>query len=230
MPRLALFDIDCTLIAPHNAGGRAIVVALRDVYGVSGSLDGYSYHGRTDPQIIRELVALWGNGHPDSFVDERLEQCLALYTELLREEVAEGIIEVLPGVGDLVRALSCEPDVSMGLLTGNILDGARIKLGTTDFAQLFEFGAYGSDSAHRPDLPAIAVARAEALTGYRFSGKEIAIIGDTPADITCGASLGVKAIGVATGKHTRAELAEHAPDYLFDDLSDWRSVAAAVLA
>ena len=230
MPRLALFDIDCTLVDPHNAGGRAIMVALRYVYGVSGSLDGYSYHGRTDPQIVRELVTMWGNGHPDGFVEAHLEDCLALYAELLREEAAEGMIEVLPGVGDLVRALSAQPDVTVGLLTGNIAEGAAIKLAATGLAHHFEFGVYGSDSAHRPDLPAIAVARAEALTGYRFSGKEIAIIGDTPADITCGASLGVKAIAVATGIHSPSELARQAPDYLFDDLSDWRAVEAAILA
>ena len=72
--------------------------------------------------------------------------------------------------------------------------------------------------------------RAGRLAGYGFAGKEIVVIGDTPADIDCGASLSVRTIAVATGRHTLAELAPYAPDYLFADLGDWRAVMAAILA
>ena len=109
-------------------------------------------------------------------------------------------------------------------------EGARLKLEPTGLYPLFKVGAYGSDSALRADLPAVAVARAEALTGRRFAGKEIVVIGDTPADIECGAALGVKAIAVATGRHRVDELAAHAPDYLFADFSDWRAAYEAILA
>jgi phosphoglycolate phosphatase-like HAD superfamily hydrolase len=82
----------------------------------------------------------------------------------------------------------------------------------------------------RPDLPAVAVRRAEELLGRRFEGKEIAVIGDTPADIDCGTALGVKSIAVATGTHPVDELAVHAPDFLFADFSDWRAAYEAILA
>ena len=107
--------------------------------------------------------------------------------------------------------------------------GARLKLEPTGLWPLFEVAAFGSDSGFRPDLPAVAVARAEALTGRRFAGKEVAVIGDTPADIECGASLGVKAIAVATGRHVADELAAHHPDHLFADFSDWRAARDAIL-
>ena len=228
MDRLALFDIDCTLIDAHGAGSRAILAAVADTYGVSGGLDGYSFPGRTDPAIVADLATRWGV--PPEVAVRRVPEALARYVQLLGEEAASGEIEVLPGVRELVAVLAGEPRVLLGLLTGNVEHGARLKLAPTGLLESFPIGAYGSDSARRPDLPPVAVARAEALTGRRFRGKQIAVIGDTPADIECGASLGVKTIGVATGRHTPDDLAAHAPDHVFADLSDWRTAAAAILA
>ena len=256
MERLALFDIDCTLIDAHGAGGRAIMRAVKEVYGVEGELGDYSFHGRTDPGIVRDLADLWGAGDPeaivgryegetqpqvvhdlaarlgtpDDVIDALVDQCVARYVELIADEVAKVDIEVLPGVKELVTALAADRRVLVGLLTGNVAEGARIKLAPTGLYSLFQVAAYGSDSALRADLPAVAVARAEKLTGRRFAGKEIVVIGDTPADIECGAGLGVKTIAVATGRHSLDELAAHEPDYLFADMSDWRAVYEAILA
>ena len=256
MERLALFDIDCTLIDAHGAGGRAIMQAIRDVYGVEGELGDYSFHGRTDPGIIRDLADLWGAadpeavmgryegetqpqvvhdlaaqlGTPEDVIDARVQECIDRYVELLGSEVEAGRVEVLPGVDELVRALAADARVTLGLLTGNVAEGARIKLLPTGLWPLFEVAAYGSDSGSRPDLPAIAVARAEELTGRRFTGKEVAVLGDTPADVECGAGIGVKAIAVATGRHSLDELAAHHPDFLFADFGDWRAAYEAILA
>ena len=256
MESLVLFDIDCTLIDGHGAGGRAIVRAIKDVYGVEGELGDYSFHGRTDPGIVRDLAALWGAGDleaivgrsegetqpevirdlaeqlgtPDDIIDALVDQCVARYVELIADEVAGGYIEVLPGVQQLVTALAADRRALLGLLTGNVAEGARIKLAPTGLSSLFKVAAYGSDSALRAELPPIALARAEKLTGRRYGGKEIVVIGDTPADIECGAGLGVKTIAVATGRHTMAELAVHKPDHLFADMSDWRAVYEAILA
>ena len=127
-------------------------------------------------------------------------------------------------------ALAADPRVLVGLLTGNIVAGARLKLASTGLSDLFKIGAYGDDSRWRPELPAFAVRRAAEHSGALFSGKQIVIIGDTPADIACGAAEGVKTIAVATGIHSVAELAEHKPDHLFATLADWRAVREAILA
>ncbi len=228
MQRLALFDIDCTLIDAHGAGGRAIFAAIEETYGVRGELGDYTFHGRTDPAIVRDLAMRWG-------VDGKrakagVEDCLRRYIARLEEEIRDGHIEVLPGVRELVTALAADERVVLGVVTGNVAAGAMAKLRPTGVADLFEVGAYGSDSAWRPDLPAVAVRRAEGRTGRRFVGKEIVVIGDTPADVDCGAALGVKAIAVATGRHAVEELSRHAPDYVFPDLSDWRAIYDAILA
>jgi phosphoglycolate phosphatase-like HAD superfamily hydrolase len=260
--RLVLFDIDCTLLDAHGAGGRAILRAIKDVYGVEGELGGYTFHGRTDPGIISDLAGLWGAGlqaagEPDAAaspfqdgrtqtqivhdvaedlgvpgdtVDERLAACLDRYVRILAEEIRRGRVEVLPGVQELVGALADEERALVGLVTGNIEAGARLKLQPTGLLPHFAVGAYGSDSALRGDLPPLAVARAERLTGRRFRGKQIVVVGDTPADIGCGEPLGVKTVAVATGKHTPEELAAHAPDHLFADFGDWGDALEAILA
>jgi phosphoglycolate phosphatase len=226
--RLALFDIDCTLIDAHGAGGRAIMRAIAETYGVSGGLDGYTFHGRTDPGIIVDLAVRWGAPQREARV--RLQSCLETYVRLLEDEVRQGTMEVLAGVRPLVEELAADDRVLLGLLTGNTEAGAAVKLAPTGLAGLFAVGAFGSDSPDRPDLPGFALARAEALTGYHYRGKEIAVLGDTPADILCGVGLRVKSIGVATGRHTVEELRAHDPDYVFADLGDWRAAYAAILA
>jgi phosphoglycolate phosphatase len=253
--RLVLFDIDCTLVDARGAGGRAILRAIKDVYGVEGELGDYSFHGRTDPGIIADLAGLWGGGEPGEVVgryegetqpqvvhdlaerlgvpagtvDRLVDDCIARYVELLRDEITRVEVETLPGIRELVTALAADRRALVGLLTGNVVEGARLKLEPTGLFPLFKIGAYGSDSAMRADLPAVAVARAEALDGRRYAGKDIVVIGDTPADVECGASLGVTAIAVATGRHTVGELAACAPDHLFADFSDWRAAYDAVI-
>ena len=167
--RLVLFDIDCTLIDSHGAGGRAILRAIKDVYGVEGELGDYSFHGRTDPGIISDLATLWGGGERDARSAtgdaSRLDVCIARYVELLHHEIDGGEVETLPGIRELVTALAADRRALVGLLTGNVLEGARLKLEPTGLYSLFKVGAYGSDSALRAELPAVAVARAETLTG-----------------------------------------------------------------
>jgi phosphoglycolate phosphatase len=253
MRSLVLFDIDCTLIDAHGAGGRAIFRAIKDVYGLQGELGGYDFHGRTDPGIIRDLAATWGAdpesvvrefgvgtqpevvttlavrlGHSADEVDRLLPTCLDRYVDVLREEVAHGVIEVLPGVRELVPALHADDRVLVGLLTGNVEEGAQVKLAPTGLWPYFAVGAFGSDSALRPDLPAVAVARAEALNGHRYAGKQIVVVGDTPSDIECGAHLDVRTVAVATGRYSVDELSAHRPDHVFADFSDWRAAFHAI--
>ena len=93
----------------------------------------------------------------------------------------------------------------------------------------FEVGAYGSDHEARSELPAIARARVQAARGQNITGEDIVIIGDTPADVDCGRSLGVRAIAVATGHFSVAELEECGAFAVFDDLSDTEAALRELL-
>lgn len=222
--RLFLFDIDGTLIVGHGVGRIALTQAMQEIFGTAGAYERYDFRGMTDPRIVRDL--LLGAGISDESIQERLTACFDLYVDHLEALIANGHhVDVMPGVVDLVQALAARQDALVGLLTGNIERGARVKLRPTGLLPFFRVGAYGSDSADRRRLPAVARERAEALVGHPFPFEQLTIIGDTPLDIDCARSCGAVAVAVATGQHATDELAAHAPDHLFTDFSD---VAAAV--
>lgn len=230
MRRLVLFDIDGTLVSTHGAGSRAVRAALLEVYGETGPIDSYDFHGRTDPQIVRELLRQ--AGFDDADIDARLDDLWAVYLRGLERELGkpDANAHTLTGVIPLLDALHETRDDLVALLTGNIERGARLKLSAVDLWQRFDFGAYGSDHERRDHLPEVAVRRARERTGRDFEGRDIVIIGDTPFDVTCGQALGVWTVAVATGKHTVAELREAGADVVFEDLSDTARVVDAVAA
>jgi phosphoglycolate phosphatase len=227
--KLVLFDIDGTLLLSDGAGRRAIHRALREVFGSTGPSD-HHFDGKTDPQIVRELMRL--AGHDDERIDADMTRLLNRYVECLHEELAApGYTPyALPGVPQLLDALEASPDVILGLLTGNLEVGARAKLQAVGLdPRRFRVGAYGSDHERRPELPAIARERTRQQLGHDVTGASIVVIGDTPADLTCGRSLGASAIGVATGRHSVEELSRHQPLAVFEDLSDTEAVTRVIL-
>jgi phosphoglycolate phosphatase-like HAD superfamily hydrolase len=227
--KVVLFDIDGTLLLSDGAGRRAIYRALREVFGSTGPAD-YFFDGKTDPQIVRELMRLAGHG--DEHIDARMEMLFARYVEYLKEELrAPGRRPyTLPGVPELLDALENTSNVLLGLLTGNLEQGAKAKLESVGIdARRFRIGAFGSDHEQRPELPAIALARTREKLGIDVAGAALITIGDTPADLTCGKALGASAIGVATGRYSAAELARHNPLAVFDDLSDTQAVVRAIV-
>lgn len=229
MKRLILFDIDGTLLWTRGAARRAFLTAMLEVYGTAGPIATHSFGGKTDPQIARELLRL--EGFTDADIDAGLAALWACYTRELRAELEspEHQTIVLPGVRAIVAALMERTDVLVGLLTGNIRDGADLKLASAALDGAFRLGAYGSDNERRDALPSIAVERARVLSGRGFAGRDIVVIGDTPADMTCGQSLDVHAVGVATGSFDADTLTGAGAHTVFPDLSDTDSVMGVLV-
>lgn len=216
-PRIALFDIDGTLLASGGAGRRAMERALVATFGTAGPAD-YRYDGKTDRQIVRELLQAEGLADPD--INAGMDRVFTRYLAGLDTEVAEGV-RTLPGVGPLLDALDARTDVVLGLLTGNIESGARAKMGAAGLdITRFPVAAYGSDHEHRPELPRIARARAVAHLGRDVPAEALVIIGDTPLDVACAHAQGARAVAVATGRFTVEQLAAHAPAVVLEDLGD----------
>ncbi|OLC01027.1 MAG: hypothetical protein AUH30_01020 [Candidatus Rokubacteria bacterium 13_1_40CM_68_15] len=227
--RLFLFDIDGTLVTAHGAGRTAVGHALTEVYGTTGPLDAFDFRGRTDPHIVFGLMR--AAGVPDDTIRAGLEACFAAYVRELAAIIGDGSrVQIMPGMPEVVRSLSGRDDALVGLLTGNIEPGARVKLRATGLWPLFRVGAFGSDDADRRRLPAIACARAQTLTGRPFPFERVTIIGDTPLDVDCARACGARAISVATGFHSGDELAACEPDLLFGDFSDVSRVLDALFA
>jgi phosphoglycolate phosphatase len=228
--KLVLFDIDGTILLTDGAGKRAIHRALEEVFGGTGPAN-HRFDGKTDPQIARELMRI--AGHADDVIDARLARLFDRYVDYLRDELQKGAagITVMPGIPELLDALEVRDDLLLGLLTGNLADGARAKLEAANIdPNRFRVGAYGSDHERRGELPAVAQRRAREELGIEISGANVVVIGDTPADIDCGRAIGARAIAVATGHYSVQELAEHQPTAVFPDLSRTADVLRAILA
>lgn len=229
--KLVLFDIDGTLLSSDGAGRGAIRNALLDEMGTTGPIDDFRFDGKTDPQIVRDLMQ--AVDHPDAESDIHVQAVCDRYIELLEREFASGrrASRVFPGVRELLDELEARADVMLGLLTGNLAAGARLKLVAVGIEmERFRVGAFGSDAADRRALPPIAAARAAEVWGTAPSGEQVVIIGDTPADVTCGESVGARALGVATGAYVAADLHDAGAFAVFEDLSDTDRVVAAIFA
>lgn len=229
--KLVLFDVDGTLLWTDGAGRRAIHRALLIEMGATGPIDGYRFDGKTDPQIVRELME--GAEHPAAHDPARIDAVCRRYVGLLDGELERGRarIHVYPGVPELLDRIERAGDLLLGLLTGNLREGAALKLKAAGIDPgRFRVGAYGSDSSDRARLPLIAAERAAPLMGKTPRGHDVVIIGDTPADIRCGEALGARAIGVATARYSAEELSAAGAYAVFETLVDTDSVLVAIHA
>ena len=228
MKKLVLFDIDGTILSSFGAGTRSIMSALSAVFERDVEAgDGYSMSGKTDAQIVVELMERSGVSREETL--ERLRDVWDRYAEGMRKEIGARAPDVFPGVRQLVNRLSEATEALLGLLTGNIEEVAWIKLGRVELDGPFWAGAFGDQALNRSELPGVAIQNAASVSGHTFEGKDVVIVGDTPNDVLCGRHLNVKTVAVATGEFSREELAEYEPDYLFDDLIDTVRVGGAIL-
>jgi len=222
--RLLLFDIDGTLIDTLGAGRAALTRAMIDVYGETGPIEGFDFHGRTDPSIVRDLLR--ARSRTDPWIEARFPTLWRTYYGYLDRELAErdGRVALFVGVRQLLDRLIADERFVLGLVTGNMEEGAWKKLRAAGISEVFDFGAFGSDSERRADLPPLAVARASERFGERFRVADSIVIGDTPEDIKCARASSARVLAVATGRHEPAELRSHRPDAVVEDLSDTEEI------
>lgn len=224
--KLVLFDIDGTLLLSGGAGRRALIRVMSTTVTDPDIFGRIRFDGKTDPQIIVEL--LQEAGHEWSGEQELIETLSDQYLELLEFELAATNAPpstLMPGVTPLLDALHRDDRAMLGLLTGNLARGATLKLQSVGIdPERFLVGAYGSDSRHRPDLPAIAVDRARPHLGRAPLGHDVVIIGDTPADVTCGKAIGAKAIAVATGSYSADDLRDAGAYLVVDNLMETQRI------
>jgi phosphoglycolate phosphatase-like HAD superfamily hydrolase len=226
--KLVLFDIDGTLITDGGAARSAYRAALARVYGYDGDLTRYDFSGRTDPQITS--MVLRDAGLSDDDIRSRIDELWEAYLAGLAENATTDRVRELPGIRRLLDALASRHDILLGLLTGNIERGARIKLAPPDLNRYFSFGAFGSDSADREALPPIAVERASRLDGHRFAGRDVVIVGDSIYDVRCGIPHDATTIAIASGKTSAEQLRAENPHHFFESAEDSAAILNAVLA
>ena len=224
---LILFDIDGTLLQQRGVVQHGIAQALQEVFGKTGPIESYVMSGKTDPQIMRELMALASIS--DAEIEEKLLSAQQAYVRALSASIHKFNVQASVGVIKLLDLLQEEGNLTLGLLTGNLIGVVKPKLDAAGISEeIFSLGAYGSDNPDRNQLPKIAIERAEKLLNKEIAPASVLIIGDTPRDIACARNGGTRVISVATGQYSIEELEKHHPDYVFEDLSDIHKVLMAI--
>lgn len=208
---LFLFDIDGTLIGGDGCGRRAFDRACAEVMGFAGALDHLRLDGMTDPAILADVFRHHARREPTA---EEARAVFGVYVEHLEREVASGNFHVKPAVPEALDLLE-RRGASVGLATGNIEAGARVKLARGGLWRRFAFGGFGSDSADRAELVRVAIARA----GRRFD--EVHVIGDTPRDVAAAHAAGARAVGIATGRFGVEELRACGADEVHPTMKEW---------
>jgi phosphoglycolate phosphatase-like HAD superfamily hydrolase len=214
--QICLFDIDGTLLRSGGAGKAAMESALQEIFQVTLATEQVSYSGRTDRAIGRDLFQIHGvelnQANWVRFVDAYLER-LPAYLESMQGTIC-------PGIAELLDELDRWPDITVGLLTGNLRAGAKVKLGHFGLHERFLFGGFGDHHWERDDVALEAVQAIENHLGVSVPPERIWVIGDTPLDIRCARAVGARAVAVATGWDDAAVLSAANPDLLLNDLSD----------
>ncbi|HYO89565.1 MAG TPA: HAD hydrolase-like protein [Candidatus Limnocylindrales bacterium] len=215
---LLLFDIDGTLLRTNGAGRESTRRALLEVYGTDGNMVDFHFGGRTDWQIVLDILV--ESGLDEAGIVARLPDYQTSITRHLQEIIAGFPVEACPSAVEVVQTLRFRPDVGLGLVTGNVGATAPVKLQAAGFDPAwFPVGAFGHEAQIRAALPPLAMQRAAAHYGAPFAPERVIVIGDTPADVECARTAGALAVAVDTGFEDRAHLEAAQPDVLLDDLS-----------
>lgn len=228
---LILFDVDGTLINTAGAGRRALERSFRDVFGladVAGHASRVRFNGKSDPTIIADIAR--EAGIPGVDIERRYPELQRAYLDALHAELAtpDPRRSVMPGVDPLLRVLDRRPEVTLGLVTGNIEEGARKKLSIFDLNRYFPDGGFASDHPDRAEIARIAHEKLSRRAGMRFPPECVVVVGDTELDIACARANGFVAIAVESGWMPREDLVAAAPDALFRDLTDADAVLRAM--
>ncbi len=226
---IVLFDIDGTLLTTAGSARAAFTRGLSEAAGRPISPDGYSFSGRTDPQIARDILT--GHGLAEQVLAAAIPESIRLYLRYFAEAPLLEKAHLLPGVRSLLEALTTRSEVRTALLTGNVEQGARIKLGHFGLERFFDFNlsCFGSDDADRYRLPALALERARRGLGVAIEGRQLVVVGDSEHDVLCGRSVGARSVAVCTGWTPVHVLRALRPGALLQDLSDTPRALSAIL-
>ena len=225
MNKLALFDIDKTLIKSSRGHSAVFSVAFRKVYGVNTTIDIINYHGMTDQQIIIEVLKK--HGLDEQTIKSKIKDCMKVMIDSFNEIVKTDEIIVLDGVPELLKGLN-KYNVLMGLVTGNLEPIARGKLKKVGLSHYFKIGGFGSDDINRANLVKLAIKRAVENFDFELNNN-VFLFGDAPQDIRAGKEANVKTIGVTTGIYSKEELENAGADFILENLKDTNKVLEIIL-
>jgi phosphoglycolate phosphatase-like HAD superfamily hydrolase len=216
-PTVLLWDIDGTLVTTGGVGRRAVERAFERRHGRADACNSIRFDGMTDRSITRLGLEAIGV----EATDEAIDALLAAYVLVLQEELQLSPRESYRVHAGVEAALGAarERGMAQGLGTGNIVEGARLKLEHVGLYHHFGFGGFGSDHELRVELIRVGAERGARQLGRRREECRVVVIGDTPKDIDAARGVGAESLAVGTGSFSSAELRQYGATYAFDDLN-----------
>lgn len=223
-PTVVLFDIDGTLIVTGGVGRRSVNRAFSTLYGRPDACDSFGFDGLTDRLIARQGLSAIGVEATPEAIDAWLAQyLLALVAEVAQADSAN--FRLLPGMQGAIDAAHGAA-MAVGLGTGNVREGARIKLERVGVHHHFRFGGFGCDAEARPDVIRAGAERGAEWLAVPLTECRVVVIGDTPRDVEAAHAIGAECIAVATGRYSAADLGASRADRVFADFSDSAALGA----
>jgi phosphoglycolate phosphatase len=220
--KLVIFDLDQTLVDLISVHDAAVQELFKSRFGVNASLHEIDFAGKSLTENFRELAGL--KGITENEVAKKSKTLLQSYEKIFKAKVPSNASNyILPGVIPLLEELSKTSNLVV-LYTGDSPGVTQSVLQATGLNKFFKFSVYGTEAESRVELARLAITRAEKLTGHKFQGKDVVIIGDSVRDVECGRQLNALTIAVATGFHSEKELMSRNPDYLFQNLGEYSKV------
>ncbi len=140
--------------------------------------------------------------------------------KMLREKELEAASQsrLFPGVESMLRKLRIA-GVKVGIITRNC-DGAVRRIFPHIGSLCDAFLPRDSVKRVKPDPHHLATL----LDILRVSGNDAIMVGDHPMDILAGKRVGMRTVGVLTGRTTRDELLETGADYVLESASQVTSL------
>ncbi|MBO5244703.1 MAG: HAD family hydrolase [Selenomonadales bacterium] len=207
--KVLFWDIDGTLLQAGHAGRYAFDQAVREIYGRTIDYRLIQTSGMTDDYIAKQIIELIKGAIAEP---SAIAALTARYEELLPHYLTEKPGYILGGALEILTELHEHEDYVQLILTGNSRHGAEEKLAHYGLYDFFDFdhSAFGDGCFDRNEISAKAKQIADEVYP-NVSANDIYVIGDTPNDVRCGKSIGVRTIAVASGRYSYEELASCSP-------------------
>ena len=223
--KLAIFDVDGTLVQSYELDGECFVAAFHEVLGIADvDTDWARYDHVTDPGITAQIIHERQGREPSAAELARLRS--AFCVRLAEAASRDGAYAPLPGAAGLLAALRARADWAMALARGAWREAALFKIGCSGLDLDGLPAAFGEDGPSRQGILRAAIARAHEQAGVDDFAR-IVCIGDGIWDVRTAASLGLPCVGVGTGGRAQRLAAEGA-SHVVPDFTDLEAIFNAL--